>query len=122
MLKFDCGKGMVELESPFGRFGAPSGNVIPFQTMEEPRRVAEYADVVPAKPLAAKTSPSVTIALTRYDELTDGITIPIFTVAVAFSCVELSGVPYEIDAGVAQFSVVEACVTVIGTCAVTFEV
>ena len=121
-MKFDCGKGMVELESPFGRFGAPSGNVIPFQTMEEPRRVAEYADVVPAKPLAPKTSPSVTIALTRYDELTGGITIPIFTVAVAFSCVELSGVPYEIDAGVAQFSVVEACVTVIGTDAEAFEV
>ena len=121
-MKFDCGKGMVELESPFGRFGAPRGNVIPFQTMEEPRRVAEYADVVPAKPLAAKTSPSVTIALTLYDELTGGITIPVFTVAVAFNCVELSGVPYEIEVGVAQFSVVEACVTVSGTDAEAFEV
>ena len=81
------------LVNPLGRPGVPSGNVVPFQTMEGPSRFAEYAEFVPAKPPVPKLIPSLKMALTRNEVETGGITMPVFTVAVALSCVALNGVP-----------------------------
>ena len=91
---------------------------MPFQKMEAPSWLVEYAIPVLPKPPVLKIAPSVEIALTRYEVEMGGITMPIFAVAVALSCVALNGVPYVMGAGVAQDITVVAGLTTSGTVAV----